>query len=46
MIKYDFENNWANNVLDLRVKYSLPLNDENIYLLSKGVLKSIVKETS
>ena len=44
MIKYDFESNWANNVLDLRVKYSLPLNDENICLLSKGVWKSIVKK--
>ena len=33
MIKYEFENNWANNVLDLRVKYSLPLHDENIRLL-------------
>ena len=27
MIKYDFENTSANNVLDLRVKYSLPLNE-------------------
>ena len=25
MIKYDFESNWANNVLNLRVKYSLLL---------------------
>ena len=44
MIKYEFENNWANNVLDLRVKYSLPLNDEGIRLLSKGVWKSMVKK--
>ena len=29
--------------LDLRVKYSLPLNDENVRLLSKGVWKSMVK---
>ena len=43
MIKYDFENNWANNVLDLWVKYSLPLNHENIRLLSKGVWKKQVK---
>ena len=41
--KYEFENNWANNVLDLRVKYSLPVNDENVRLLSKGVWKSMVK---
>ena len=46
MIKYEFENNWANNVLDLQVKYSLPLNDENIHLLSKGVRKSMVKKTN
>ena len=44
MIKYDFESNWTNNVLDLRVKYSLPLNDENIRLLSKEVWKSMVKK--
>ena len=37
MIKYEFEDNWARNVLDLRVRYSLPLNDENVRLLSKGV---------
>ena len=44
MIKYEFENNWARNVLDLRVKYSLPLTDENVHLLSKGVWKSMVKK--
>ena len=44
MIKYDFENNWANDVFDLWVKYSLPLNDENIRLLSKGVWKSMVNK--
>ena len=44
MIKYEFENNWARNVLDLRVRYSLPLNDENVHLLSKGVWKSMVKK--
>ena len=38
MIKYDSVNNWANNVLDLWIKYSLPLNDEN-----KCVCKSMVK---
>ena len=40
MIKYEFENNWARNVLDLRVRYNLPLNDENVHLLSKGAWKS------
>ena len=44
MIKYEFENNWASNVLDLRVKYSLPLNDENVHLLSKRIWKSMVKK--
>ena len=44
MIKYEFEDNWARNVLDLRVRYSLPLNDENVRLLSKGVWKSMVKK--
>ena len=43
MIKYEFEDNWARNVLDLRVRYSFPLNDENVRLLSKGVWKSMVK---
>ena len=40
MIRYEFENNWARNVLDLRVRYNLPLNDKNVHLLSKGVWKS------
>ena len=44
MIKYEFEDNWARNVLDLRVRYSLPVNDENVCLLSKGVWKSMVKK--
>ena len=44
MIKYEFEDNWARNVLDLCVRYSLPLNDENVRLLSKGVWKSMVKK--
>ena len=44
MIKYDFENSWANNVFYLRVKYRVPLNYENIHLLSKGVWKSMVKK--
>ena len=43
MIKFNFEN-WANNVLDLRVKYSPPQRDETIRLLSKGAWKSMVKK--
>ena len=43
MLKYSSEKNWANNILDLRRKYSLPLKDENINNMSKQVWKSIVK---
>ena len=35
MIKYEFENNWARNVLDLQVRYSLPLNDEKFIYFPK-----------
>ena len=44
MIKYGYESNWANNVLDLHVRYSLPLNDENIRTLFKGIWKSMVEK--
>ena len=30
MLKYHVEKNWANNVLDVRHKYNLPQNDDNI----------------
>ena len=43
MLKYGSEKNWANNILDLRRKYNLPLKDENISNMSKPVWKSIVK---
>ena len=43
MLKYSSESNWANNILDLRRKYNLPLKDENISNMSKPVWKSIVK---
>ena len=43
MLKYSSEKNWANNILDLRRKYNLPLKDENISSMSKPVWKSIVK---
>ena len=37
MLKYSSEKNWANNILDLRRKYNLPLKDENISNMSKPV---------
>ena len=43
MLKYSSEKNLANNILDLRRKYNLPLEDENISNMSKPVWKSIVK---
>ena len=43
ILKHSSENNWANNVLDLRRKYNLPLEDENISNMPKPVWKSIVK---
>ena len=43
MLKYGSEENWANNILDLRRKYNLPLKDESIGNMSKPVGKSIVK---
>ena len=43
MLKYSSEKNWANNILDLRRKYSIPLKDEYISNMSKPVWKSIVK---
>ena len=30
MLKFDSEDNWANNLLGLRKLYNLPLNDENV----------------
>ena len=35
MLKYEFELNWANNILGLREKCNLPLKDLNIQKLSK-----------
>ena len=43
MLKYSSEENWANNILDLRRKYNLPPKDENTSNMSKLVWKSIVK---
>ena len=30
MLKFDSEDNWANNLLGLRKLYNFPLNDENV----------------
>ena len=43
MLKYEFEPNWANNILGLREKYNLPLKDLNIQKLSKPQWKTMVK---
>ena len=43
MLKYEFEPNWANNILGLREKYNLPLKDLNIQNLSKPQWKTMVK---
>ena len=41
--KYSLDNNWADNILDLRRKYNLLLKDENISNMSKFIWKSTVK---
>ena len=43
MLKYNWENNWSNNILDSCRNYNLPLKDENINNMSKKVWKSTVK---
>ena len=43
IIKYPSENNWANNVLDLRCKYSLPQKDDNVNNLTWPDWKIMVK---
>ena len=43
MSKYEFEPNWANNVLGSREKYNLPPNDLNIQNLSKPQRKTMMK---
>ena len=44
MVKYQHEMNWANFVLNLRCKYNLPLNDQNIKVMSKDQWRSFVNE--
>ena len=43
VLKYEFEPNWASNILGLREKYNLPLKDLNIQKLSKPQWKTMVK---
>ena len=43
MLKYEFEPNWANNILGLLEKYNIPLNDLNIQNLSRPQWKTMVK---
>ena len=44
MGKYQYEINWANFVLNLRCKYNLPPNDQNIKVMSKDQWRSFVNE--
>ena len=44
MVKYQYEMNWANFVLNLHCKYNLPLNDQNIKVMSKDQWRSFVNE--
>ena len=43
MLKYPYERNWANCILDLRYKYNLPLCDDNIINMTKSMWKVMVK---
>ena len=45
MFKYPSENNWADNVLDLRHKYNLPQNHDNRANMTWPVWKKMVKNT-
>ena len=44
MLKYQAERNWASNVHELRGKYNLPLNDENICNLTYAIWKKMVHD--
>ena len=45
MLKFDLEDNWANNLLGLRKLYNLPLNDENVKKMKMEDWKLLVKNT-
>ena len=44
MLKYQAERNWANNVHELRGKYNLPLNDENVCNLTYAMWKKMIHD--
>ena len=44
MVKYQYEMNWANFIPNLRCKYNLLLNDQNIKVTSKDQWRSFVNE--
>ena len=45
MLKFDSEDNWANNLLGVRKSYNLPLNDENVKKMKTEDWKLLVKNT-
>ena len=45
MLKFDSEDNWANNLLGLRKLYNLPLNDDNVKKMKTEDWKLLVKNT-
>ena len=42
-LNYNFEENLANYIYQLRLTYNLPLNDENIKIMTLSQWKSVVK---
>ena len=44
MVKYQYKMNWTDFVLNLRFKYNLSLNDQNIKVMSKDQWRSFVIE--
>ena len=44
MLKYQAERNWANNVHELRSKYSLPLSDKNVCNITYDTWKRMVND--
>ena len=45
ILKFDSEDNWANNLLGLRKLYNLPLNDENVKKMKTEDWKLLVGNT-
>ena len=46
MLKFDLEDNWANNLLSLRKPNNLPLNDENVIKIKMEDRKLLLKTPS